>query len=102
MPLSKSLYFSPRHVFKVEQARYPSYCQVDLSKTSGRPQERATVQNNVLGMACLGVLCICALPSMQILDGTLPGSHCGILVCVFVCVDVSLLEPACWVAWWCV
>lgn len=40
------------------------------------------------------VLCICVLPSTQILDGMLPGSRCGIPVCV----DVSFLEPACWVA----
>lgn len=39
---------------------------------------------------------MCVLPSTQIVDGVLPGSHCGIRVCV----DVSFLEPARWVAWW--
>lgn len=47
-------------------------------------------------MACQCALCIRVFPSTQILDGTLPGSHCRVPVCV----DVSFLEPARWVAWW--
>lgn len=79
LSLSPTLLFSLLMCSELWKQEHPSYCQVNLLKTSGWPQERATVQNKVLGMAC--VLCMCVLPSTQILM-----ARCLVLSVVSVCV----------------
>lgn len=77
-PLTLSLLFPRLMWIKFSKREHPYHCQADLSNMSGELQECATVQNNV---ACCFVLYKHVLPSTQILDGTLPGSRCGVHVC---------------------
>lgn len=78
--------FPPPHVFGVEQTR------ASLPLSSRLIEDvRGTARTCHGSKQCIRddvsvcVVCMRVLPSTQILGGTLPGSHCGVRVCVCWC-----------------
>lgn len=88
---SSSFFPSPPPFLVCSELSIPPTVKLTYQRRQGN-RKNVHSSKQCIGVAC--VLCIRVLPSTQISHGILPGSHCS----NHVCIDVSFLEPACWVA----